>query len=63
MMGFFGQDGSALRGRPRFGPVEDKPIEDSEPDDTSVLSVIPLFFFLIVHPLRLSLCLSLACCS
>ena len=60
MMGFFGQDGSALRGRPRFGPVEDKPIEDSEPDDTSILSVI-LLFFLIVHLLRLSLCLSLAC--
>ncbi|EJD04489.1 oxysterol-binding protein family [Fomitiporia mediterranea MF3/22] len=37
MMGIFGQASSALRGRPRGASVEDKAIEDSEPDDTSVL--------------------------
>jgi len=36
-MGFFNQASSALRGRPRSGSVDDKQIEDSEPDETSVL--------------------------
>lgn len=40
MMGFLGQASNALRGRPRGASIEDsKPIEDSEPDDTSVLCV------------------------
>lgn len=43
MMGLFNQASSALRGRPRGGSVDDKQIEDSEPDETSVLSV-PTFF-------------------
>ncbi|KAL5534707.1 hypothetical protein ACEPAG_1171 [Sanghuangporus baumii] len=38
MMGILGQASNALRGRPRGTSLEDnKPIEDSEPDDTSVL--------------------------
>ncbi|KAH8120721.1 oxysterol-binding protein family [Phellopilus nigrolimitatus] len=36
MMGLFGQASSALRGRPR-GASEDEQIQDSEPDDTSIL--------------------------
>ena len=45
MMGIFGQASNALRYRPRAASVEDKPIEDSEPDDTSVLLVPYPFFF------------------
>ena len=41
MMGIFGQASNALRGRPRGASVDDKAIEDSEPDDTSVLLVPP----------------------
>ncbi|PAV21754.1 Oxysterol-binding protein [Pyrrhoderma noxium] len=37
MMGLFGQASSTLRGKPRDTSADDKAIEDSEPDDTSIL--------------------------
>ncbi|TDL28969.1 oxysterol-binding protein family [Rickenella mellea] len=36
MMGIFGQAASKIQ-RPRGGPAEDGPIQDSEPDETSIL--------------------------
>lgn len=45
MMGLFNSATSGMKAsshRPRGGSIEDKIPEDTEPDDTSILSVFPL---------------------